>query len=135
MTPDGAYFRPYWLPVDPVTTSTPQEDIKGEDISHAGLTSELPLALENQVFSKEEDLPRFAKTVLLGFGRLGDGILLRDITGNPKSNPELVCLPARWLRLRAASPEIRDKIVPYYLNYVATPGPCDLAHLILWGKP
>ena len=135
-SPDGAYFWPYWLPLEPVTAEAARESISGEDSSHAGLTLELPLVLaaDNEVFTKD-DLQRFAKTFLNGIARLGNGILLGDITGKPTSKPNYVGHATNWLPLAKVNAELRDRLVPFYLNYQATPGPCEMSSLMLYGKP
>jgi len=133
--PDGAYYWPYWLPEDPVHTPDTRENINGEDTSHAGLTMSFPLMLaqEGVVFTRE-DKERFGKTVTQGFGRLGGGILFGDITGHPDSSPKLVWGSARWLAFGSEIPEIRERILPFYLKYVGTPGPLDLAFLLKYNK-
>lgn len=133
--PDGAYYWGYWLPLEPVKDPSPRESIGGEDTSHAGLTLTLPLMLasEGEVFDAA-DMKRLGNTVLKGFGRLGGGVLFGDITGKPESNPGLVAIPAKWLPLAQYVPEVRPAIVDFYLNYVAIPGPLDIALLLEYGK-
>jgi hypothetical protein len=128
--PDGAYYWPYWLPLDPVKPAS-RESVSGEDSSHAALTLALPilLASEGEVFD-EADMKRLGHTVLDGFGRLGGGILLGDITGKPGSSPDYVSTPVKWLPLAKYVPKVRDRIVAFYLNYQASPGPLDLALLL-----
>jgi hypothetical protein len=131
--PDGAYYWPYWLPVEPVKEAAPKEAISGEDTSHAGLTIALPilLASEGEVFD-EADMKRLGNTVVKGFGRLGNGLLFGDITGNPGSAPQYVALPVKWLPLAKYVPEVRDRILAFYLNYQPRPAPLDLAMLLRW---
>jgi hypothetical protein len=130
-SPDGAYYWSYWLPENPVTAPATRESVEGEDTSHGGLTASLPILLsrEEAVFGKE-DRRRFAQTVLQGFGRLGDGVLMGDVTGNPASSPNYVWGTARWLELSDADPEVAERILPFFPKYVATPYPLDLAFLI-----
>jgi len=129
--PDGAYYWPYWLPIEPITEPAPRESVKGEDSSHAGLTIALPLMLaaENEVFTAE-DITQLGNTVVKGFGRLGGGILFGDITGNPASSPDYVSQPTAWLETAKYVPAVRDLIVAHYLNYRPTPGPLDLSRLL-----
>ncbi|HOJ59529.1 MAG TPA: hypothetical protein PK878_04525 [bacterium] len=131
LAPDGAYYWPYWLPLDPVTETKSTEDIRGEDISHAALTMALPvlLAHENQIFTRE-DMARLGKTVTQGFARLNNGVLFGEITGNPGSNPDLVQIPGRWLRLSPFAPEVRERLAAFFLKYKPAPSPLDMALLI-----
>lgn len=131
LSPDGAYYWPYWLPLEPVTESQPRDAIKGEDSSHAGLTMALPfvLAADGQVFTAK-DLERLAKMVTLGMGRLGGGILFGNVTGTPDSKPDYVGDASRWLVLAGVDPAVKERIVAFYLNYRPTPGPHDLACLL-----
>ena len=132
---DGAYYWPYWLPLEPVTTQAERDSISGEDSSHAALTLSFPLMLasEGEVFNTE-DMKRFGQTVLKGFGRKGGGILFGDITGKPASNPDHVASPARWLSLVSWTPEVRETIVSFYLNYTQALNAYDMALLIRYGS-
>lgn len=133
--PDGAYYWQYWMPEQPVTESTPREEVQGEDSSHAALTLSLPILLaeEGELFTPE-DMERFGKTVLFGMGRLGKGVLFGDITGNPKSSPDYVSLPARWLNLARWTPEVKTRIVDFYLKHGSSHmGPQDIALLVRFG--
>ncbi|MFB3787735.1 MAG: family 43 glycosylhydrolase [bacterium] len=129
--PDGAYYWPYWLPLEPARDFKPKEEIRGEDVSHASLTMALPILLaeENAVFTPE-DMFRLGKTVTQGFARLNNGVLFGDITGNPGSNPDLVQIPGRWLRLSPFAPEVGDRLADFFLQYQPNPSPLDLALLI-----
>ncbi len=129
--PDGAYYWPYWLPIKPVESTASKESINGEDVSHGSLTMALPilLASEGEVFTKQ-DMLRLGKTVTQRFARLDNGILFGNVTGNPKSNPSLVQIPARWLRLTPFVPEVYKRISEFYLKYQPAPGPLDLALLL-----
>ncbi|MEW6234822.1 MAG: hypothetical protein AB1656_05495 [Candidatus Omnitrophota bacterium] len=131
LAPDGAYYWPYWLPIEPVKESAPKEKIKGEDISHGSLTMSLPIILagEGEVFTAA-DMEKLGKTVVQGFARLNSGVLFGDVTGNPKSDPSLAQLPARWLRLTPFAAETHQRISQFYLTYQPTPGPLDLALLL-----
>ena len=132
--PDGAYYWPYWLPIEAVKESAPKESVKGEDSSHAGLTLALPLMLaaDNEVFTAE-DVTRFGNTLVKGFGRLGNGILFGDITGNPASSPNYVGQATAWAQTAKQVPAVRDLIVTHYLNYRPTPNPLDLSRLLTLG--
>jgi hypothetical protein len=136
LAPDGAYYWPYALPEQPVTESRAREAVSGEDTSHAGLTMRIVYALaeDSEVFTKE-DLERFAKTVLNGFGRRGDGMLYARITGAPGLDPAShLGYAASWLHLAATDAGVRERIVSYYLNYRPSVGGLDLAYLIRFGK-
>ena len=135
LAPDGAYYWPYWLPLDPVDHPVAERPASGEDTSHGGLTASFPMLLgvEGEVLDGE-DMKRLAGTVLKGFGRRTDGVLYGDVTGNPASSPGYVSLPARWLMLADTAPEVRDRIVPFYLNHRPTPSPLDLALLLRYGS-
>jgi len=135
LAPDGAYYWPYWLPADPVTTPASEKPKSGEDTSHGTLTAELPfmLAAEGEVFTAE-DMKRMANTLLKGFGRLGGGIFLGDVVGNAASKPDYVSSVARWLVVARWVPEVREPIVAFYLNYEASPSPYNLASLLLDAK-
>lgn len=134
-SPDGAYYWPYWLPEEPVTGELPRDSIQGEDTSHAGLTVELPLVLgfEGMVFTRE-DMTRFARTVTNGFARLGGGVLVSRITGQPDGPEPLHYIGGvtRWLALAEFIPGVRDPIVEFYLNYKPVPSPLELSQLILY---
>jgi hypothetical protein len=135
--PDGAYYWPYWLPLEPVEELAARESISGEDTSHAGLTIALPilLASEGEVFD-EADMKRLGSTVIRGFGRLGNGILLGEITGNPRADdphnndPHNAANSAGWLPLSKYAPAVRDRILAFYLNYAPSPSPLDLALIL-----
>lgn len=132
---DGAYYWEYWLPDEPVTGTVERESVNGEDASHGQLTVSYPfmLAANGQVFD-DEDMHRFGLTVLNGLARLGDGVFLGNVTGDPKSNPALASSPKGWLDPCRVVPEVKDRIVAFYLNYRPTPGPLDIAVLIRYVK-
>ncbi len=132
---DGAYYWEYWLPDEPVTGPVDRESVNGEDASHGQLTVSFPfmLAADGQIFA-EEDMKRFGLTVLNGIARLGDGVLLGSVTGNPKSNPAHASSPKGWLEPSRVVPEVKDAIVAFYLNYIPTPGPLDIAVLLRYVK-
>ena len=133
-SPDGAYYWPYWLPVERVTREGSRESIRGEDTSHAGLTLQLPLTLgfEGEVF-RREDLERFARTVTRGFGRLGGGILFSSITGQSDLNPlHYIGAASRWLALAEVDPGVGEPIIQYYQRYKPLPNPWELSQLILY---
>jgi len=134
LAPDGAYYWPYWLPLEPVSNPAAERPSSGEDTSHGGLTASFPmmLGIEGEVFDSE-DMKRLAGTVLNGFGRRTDGVLFGDVTGSPASKPGYVGLTARWLMLAATAPELRERILPFYLNHRPTPAPLELALLLRYG--
>ncbi|MBX7255381.1 MAG: hypothetical protein K1Y02_03375 [Candidatus Hydrogenedentes bacterium] len=132
-SPDGAYYWSYWLPELPVTEPAPKESISGEDSSHGSLTLLFPMVLaEDRVVFKKKTMKGFANTVLKGLGRREDGIFFGDVTGNPSSSPDYVASPAFWLPLSRYDQEVRKRVETFYLKYVATPPPCDLADLVLY---
>ena len=114
-----------------MTEESPREEVKGEDSSHAGLTLAFPLMLNEvgHVFGRE-DLERFAAMVEHGYARLGEGILFGDITGNPGSSPKLVGAATNYLALAEVRPEIRERLLAYYLRYKPQPSYGELAELI-----
>ncbi|HPO16774.1 MAG TPA: hypothetical protein PLI09_25275 [Candidatus Hydrogenedentes bacterium] len=133
---DGAYYWPYALPTEPVTEPKAREDVKGEDSSHGGLTMEVmfTLAKDNKVFTPD-DMKRFAKTAMNGYMRRADGILMTSINGMGAYEPSShIGIASRWLPLATYEPQIRDRILTYYLNYRPTPGPLDLALLLRFQK-
>ena len=133
--PDGAYYWPYWLPEEAVAEPQPKEAIKGEDVSHAGLTMALPflLAADGEVFTKE-DMVWVGNTVIKGFGRLGEGILFGVVTGDPAAKPNYAASSARWLPVVQFAPEVRDVLVPFFLRYKKTPGYVDIPLLMIHGS-
>lgn len=131
-SPDGAFYWTYWLPEEGVKGGAPREPLPGEDTSHAGLTATLPLilGLVGEVFTND-DLRRFAMTVRHGFGRLGRGILLGRVTGQP--DPELIQYigrPSSWLPLSVIDPAVSATIIDYYLGRKPVPGARELSQLL-----
>jgi len=92
------------------------------------------LAADGEVFTPEH-MKRFGQTVMQGMGRMGDGVLLGDVGGLPASKPERISIAAMWLQLAPYTPEVRERIVPFYLNYRPSPQPWELAYLIRYGQP
>jgi hypothetical protein len=130
---DGAYYWAYSLPEAPVTKPVPinHAAFPGEDTSHATLTVSFPMMLaENHEVFTDDDMRRFAKTVTNGWGRLGKGVLFGNISGSPKSRPDLVIHPACWLPLAAYDPDVKNRIVPFYLNYEHPLRPEEVAPLL-----
>ncbi len=130
-SPDGAYYWAYSLTVDPVKEKRARENVSGEDSSHAGLTMALPLALarDGKIFNRH-DLRRVGKMVVNGIARLGGGILIGSVTGDPKANPGYVGHAVNWLSFAEAESGVRDTILPFYLNYKSYPDPYELARLL-----
>ncbi len=130
---DGAYYWEYWLPDEPVTDPVEREEVNGEDTSHGQLTASFPimLAAEGVVFD-EADLRRFGLTVLNGIARRNDGILYGNVTGSPGSNPNHVSHPYGWLHAVPAVPEVKDRLLDFYLQYQPSPGPLDFAYLLTY---
>ena len=130
-SPDGAYYRSYWLPLDPVKEERAREDVNGEDASHAGLTMALPVALahDGQIFTAD-DLRRVGAMVIHGIARLGGGILMGSTTGSPKLDPGYVGHAVNWLAFADAEPRVREPILSFYLTYKTTPNAYELARLI-----
>jgi hypothetical protein len=126
---DGSYFWEYWLP----ESAAPKkfDGQMGEDISHGALTAALPSVLgEAGLVFDAQAMRQFAATVTKGFARRDDGILFGDISGNPKSSPKLVQIPARWLPIAASDPTARKNVLTFYARYQTRPGALDLALLI-----
>lgn len=132
LAPDGAYYWPYWLPLEPVEPGKPKESVSGEDTSHAGLTKALLLALaaDGEVLTPD-DLVHLGKTVVNGFAHRTDGILISQITGQFKLTPAYLGEPATWLPLAKSVPEVRDRIIAFYLNFRPEPSPLGIAQLLL----
>lgn len=131
LAPDGAYYWPYQLPEEPVKEPAPKESVSGEDVSHGSLTMCLPILLahEGLVFT-DEDMQRLGKMVTNGFARQNNGILFASVNGNPGSNPTLVQIPARWLRLTPLAKDVYPRIAEFQLRYQPVPGPLALALLL-----
>lgn len=129
---DGGYYWPFHLERAPVDKTPVEPDFLGEDVSHSGLTIQLPIVLaeEGWVFT-EEDMGRFAKTVTEGFGRLG-GVMLPYITGEALDNPALATAVARYLPLAAYDREVGRRIAEYYVAYRRNIASYDLALLITY---
>lgn len=134
VTDTDAYVWPYWLPLEPVTRGEPITTTP-EDTSHAALTMSFPamLAADGEVFTAEH-MKRFGRTVTERLGRLGDGVLLGDVGGLASSKPQQIAIAAMWLQVAPYSPEVRDRIVPFYLKHRPVPQPWELAYLIRFGN-
>jgi hypothetical protein len=133
--PDGAYYWPYWLPIEVVTDTQAKEAVKGEDISHAALTMLLPilLAKDGEVFSREE-MAAIGACITKGFGRFGDGVLGGDVTGNPAGSARYATASARWLPFVEFYPDAREPLVAFYRNYMAKPDNLAIPLLMRYGK-
>ncbi len=131
-SPDGSYYWPYRLSHYPVTEVLPRNAIQGEDTAHAGLTMALPFALaaDGQLFTKR-DMDALAGMVTNGLARLGGGIFMGDVTGNPYSHPGRTRLVTNWLPLGRYNFQITREVVSFFLNYRPNPEPIELASLIL----
>jgi hypothetical protein len=130
---DGAYYWPYLLPEAPVTEPVHINHVTypGEDTSHGTLTVSFPIMLgQNHEVFTDEDMHRFAKTVINGWGRLGGGVLFGNISGSPTSNPKLVIHPTGWLALSAYDPAVKTRIMPFYLDYDHPLRPEEVAPLL-----
>jgi len=129
---DGAYYWAYALASSPATGPVQRTEVAGEDLSHATLSVSFPilLAQNHEVFT-DQDMRRFAKTVINGWARLGtNGILFGNITGSPRSKPESVIHPDGWLWLSTFDPEVKNRILPFYLNYTRPLRPEEFAPLL-----
>ena len=87
------------------------------------------LARNHEVFT-DDDMRCFAKTVINGFARLGDGVLFGNISGSPRSNPGFVVDPAGWLWLAGLDPGVKSHILPFYLTYDRPLRPEEFAQLL-----
>lgn len=134
---DGAYYWAYWLPLQPVSPDpVPRHTIQGwstfpwiEDIPHAALTISfwILMAEENQVFN-QVDLDRFSKTITLGFARLGDGVFLPDLVGNPHINLiNRVSSIDPFFRLSPYDPEVFPRLTEFYFARISSPAPLQRA--------
>ncbi len=132
--PDGAYYWPYWLPIEAVQGPAGKDTINGEDVSHGSLTALFPILLANagEVFD-EADKTRLANTFLLGVGRLGDGIIFADVTGDPSKEPRYAGACARWLPLVPYDARVFEPVAQFFVRYIPTPGPLETALLLRFG--
>lgn len=123
-----AYVWPYWLPELPDEVDP---KCRPEDTSHAGLTISLPLALaeDGEVFDTI-DLRRLSRTVTLGFGRFGEGVLGSQIWGIPDIDPSYVGAPVKWLPLSQADGEVFETIAEFYLLRRPVPNPIEISMLL-----
>ncbi len=132
---DGAYFWKTFLFVQPIEFALPASHVSslngGEDFSHAALTIAFPLTLglEGEVFS-EYDMQAFARSILLGCARLGDGVLLGNIVGTTIFGPSQVLIPGYLFRIAPHSPEAFDAVAEFLLRYQKNPRNVDIAQLI-----
>lgn len=129
---DGAFYWEYYLPVNPVSaTPVTRNSVNTEDISHGGLTMSFPLMLarEGEVFAGD-DLLKFIKTAKLGFARLGSGIMISTLNGNPNVPPSPGHAIALWVRLGTRDRELFSMLSRFFLRYWASPGPMDNAVLL-----
>ena len=131
----GAFFWPYYLSILPLNNPLPEQQVTdlngGEDFSHAALTAAFPLTLglEGEVFT-ESDMQAFARTIIRGFGRLGDGVLFGNIVGTPAFGPNQVLIPGYFLRIAPFSREAYDVVAEFLLRYQQNPRNVDISQLI-----
>lgn len=132
---EGAYFWQTFLPVSPVNNPRPESQVSslngGEDYSHAAISIAFPLTLglEGEVFN-EDDMQAFARSIIRGFGRLGNGIHLGNIVGTTIFGPDQVLLPGYFLRIAPHSQEAYDVVAEFLLRYQQNPRNVDIAQLI-----
>lgn len=134
--PSSAYFWPYSLPLEPVANPAEFDLKKGEDSSHGSLTMAVVFALaaDGEVFTAE-DMKCFAQTLLQGFGRREDGILMPRISGTTDLDPgRYVAKPGKWLSLAKYVPEVEPRVMAFYLRRQADPDALDIALLLRWMK-
>lgn len=131
-TPDGAYIWKYYLPRESVRHQSKQWDgVFSEDTGHAALSLPFPILMADhgQVFDAD-DMMRFGQTVRCGFGRLGQGVLLGEINGDPtRFGPAQVSVMAPFLRLAPYVPEVFPVIAAYYTHFIDSEGPLEGALL------
>ncbi len=131
----GAYFWGYLLSVGSINNPLPEAQVSslngGEDLSHAALTAAFPLTLglEGEVFT-EEDMQAFSRTIIRGFGRLGNGVLLGNIVGTTVFGPDRVLIPGYFLRIAHFSREGFDVVAGFLLRYQKNPRNVDISQLI-----
>ncbi|MCY3787593.1 MAG: T9SS type A sorting domain-containing protein [Gemmatimonadetes bacterium] len=131
-TPDGAYIWEYYLPRESIRHLSKQwNEVFSEDTGHAALSLTFPIMMADhgQVFDAS-DMMRFGQTVRCGFGRLGGGVLLGEINGDPtRFGPAQVSVMAPFLRLTPYVPEVFSIIAAYYTYFIDSEGPLDGALL------
>jgi hypothetical protein len=126
-TPDGAYIWEYYLPIDKVSQIEASWNSVSEDTGHAALSITFPIMMadHNQVFDAG-DMQRFGKTIVCGFGRLGGGVLLGEINGDPgRFGPAQVSVMAPFVRISSYVPEVLTIISDYYTHFIDSEGPLD----------
>lgn len=128
--PDGRIHWNYALAFEAADAPGPGDEIPGEDMSHGSLTLGLPalLAAEGEVFTAT-DMRGFCNTVI-DMGRLGEGVLLANVTGKPTTHPRGVAVPGRWLRVTPWCPKGYETIAEFLRLHIERPSPLDLALLI-----
>ncbi len=95
---------------------------------HGQLTIAFPLLLarDGEVFTRE-DVEHLGLTVCHGLGRLGGGVLLGSVTGDPKFAPSYVSNPEGWIVPACTNAAAKDMLIAFYLNYQPAPSALDLA--------
>ena len=131
-TPDGAYIWEYYLPRESVRHQSKQwNEVFSEDTGHAAFSLTFPIMMADhgQVFD-DDDMMRFGRTVRCGFGRLGEGVLLGEINGDPtRFGPAQISVMAPLLRLTPYVPEVFSLISAYYTLFIDSEGPLEGALL------
>ena len=132
---DGAWYWEYSLAVNPVSTvPIAKQSINSEDTAHAWLTAALPalLAAENEVFSLSE-IRLMTLGILQGAARLGQGVMLPEINGNPtRFGPSESTGSSRWLAFAPFDYRIWPIISNYIVTSIASPNHMDTALLLLY---
>ena len=126
-TPDGAYVWQYYLPIDKVSHIEGRWNSASEDTGHAALSITFPIMMADsrQVFDAI-DMQRFGKSIACGFGRLGGGVLLGEINGDPnRFGPAQVSVMAPFVRISPYVPDVLTIIADYYTHFIDSEGPLD----------
>lgn len=134
---DGAYYWRGALPIEPITTRpdlSPATRDATEGLSHAGVTVAFPvtMARAGQVFTTD-DLRAFGNTVVNGFARLDNGIVLSNIGGTTAYADGSTKEPQHlgyWLRTTPSNTQAYHRIAEFLRKYRKDPSPMDLASLI-----
>lgn len=135
-TPDDCLYWAYWLPEQPVDGNVERAEIKGEDLSHAGLTLYLPLTLcEAGEGISEDDMRRIARGFVRGAARLGGGVMTSNMTGATHAPVSHVGSPAHfWLRLTRWEPLVGELVAACHTRYGVRTGPLAQANLVAYAE-
>jgi hypothetical protein len=131
-TPDGGYAWEYFLTTNPVSGTISRNVIPAEDTNHGVFSMMFPalMSMHDTVFDRADAL-RFAKTVENGLFRLGGGIALSDMSGEPnRFGPEYVSAVAIALHFAEFAPNTYPKVSEFNRLWRASPGTIDGAFMV-----